>query len=121
MKLNYKVNSDATIQDAMFTGCTGLERVSNVKEALGILRIENPAIEFVKTLNNGKFHGMSDEEYDRLFDTVKFISELFRYPDDPPDAKLHPQMNALTLLANAITEIVRLELAVQWYQEHEEE
>lgn len=73
----------ATIWDAIFTGCTGLERVSNVKEALCILRIENHAIAFVEALHNGKFHDMSDEEYDRLLDSVKSISELLLYPDDP--------------------------------------
>ena len=108
MKMTYTVNADFIIQNIGFNGCSGLEKVGNVKEALGILRVENPAIALKEAAQAGKLNDMSDEDYHQLISTFKCISNLFRYPDDPRDASAQAQMNVLTLLANAITELVRL-------------
>ena len=115
MTMSYEVNPDFTLRDIGFIGCTGLERVSNVKEALGILRLENPAIAFTEAAKAGKFNEMSDEEYHQLLSTFKCVADLFRYPDDPADAKNQPQMNILTLLSNAITKLVQLHTMLEMH------
>lgn len=120
MKLHYDFNEDGTIRGAAFTGCSGLEQVSNVKGALGVLQVENPLIAFREAVHSGKFDGIPDEEYDRLFSTVKCLAGLFRFPDDPPDAKAQRQMNVLTLLANAVTKVVELDVALREYEEEQE-
>ncbi len=120
MKLYYEFNEDGTIQGAAFTGCSGLERVSTVKGALGVLQVDNPLIVFREAVHDGKFDGIPDEEYDRLFSTVKCLAGLFRFPDDPPDAKAQRQMNVLSLLANAVTKVVELDVALREYEEEQE-
>lgn len=121
MKLSYKFNPDATIREVEFTGCHGLERAGTLKEALGILQIENPAPSFMQEARAGMFHSTPYTQLDRYATTIGHISRLFRYPNEPLTSPPRPQMNALALLANAITEIARLKLAVQWYQDHEDE
>ena len=113
MKLSCKVKEDFTLQNVAFTDCTGLERVNNVKEALGVLRLENPAVAFVEAAKEGRFNDMSDEDYQGLLSTFKCISNLFRYPDDPADAKAQSKMNVLVLLANAIQELTRLNMILE--------
>ena len=113
MKMSFQVNPDATIRDVEFTGCTGLELVHNVKEALAMLRVENPALDFSEAAKAGAYNALSDEEYQQLLSTIKRIANLFHYPDDPGNAKQWAQMNVLTLLANAITELVRLGMILE--------
>lgn len=117
MRLRYEFNDDATIRGASFVGCSGLEQVGNVKEALRVLQVANPLIAFQKAVERGKFSDLPDEEYDQLLDTVKCISSLFHFPDDPPGATAMPQMNVVSLLANAITKVVELDVALREYEE----
>jgi len=120
MRLRYEFNDDATIRGASFAGCSGLERVSNVKEALRFLQVDNPLIAFRKAVERGKFSDLSDEEYDQLLESVKCISTLFHFPDDPPEAKPMPTMNVVSLLANAITQLVERDMALRQYEEEQE-
>lgn len=120
MRLRYEFNDNATIRGASFAGCSGLERVGNVKEALRFLQVDNPLVAFRKAVERGKFCDLPDEEYDQLLDTVKCISGLFHFPDDPPEAQPMPQMNVVSLLANAITKMVELDVTLRQYEEEQE-
>ena len=117
MKLSYQVKEDFTLRDVGFTGCTGLEQVNNVKEALGVLCLENPAVSFTEAAKAGKFNDLDDQDYQWLLSTIKCVSNLFRYPDAPADANALSHMNVLTLLANAITELVRLNMILELQSE----
>lgn len=117
MKLSYTFNQDATIRDVEFTGCTGMERVSTTKEALRVLRLENPAPAFCEAVKRGEYNDISDEEYTQVLATVKCLFGLFRYPDDPLDATPRAQMNPLILLANALTQLVELDVELRQYRE----
>ncbi len=119
MKLSFTFQEDATIRDVEFTGCTGLEQVSSVKEALRFLRLDNPASAFCEAVKQGDYNDISDEEYDRLLGTVKCLFQLFRYPDDPQDAPPRREMNVLILLANALTRLVELDVELRRYREGE--
>ena len=48
-----------------------------------------------------------------MLDTMTFISELWRYPDSPAEAKLVYKMNTLTLLANTIEALSQLNAQYQ--------
>lgn len=117
MKLHYNFNQDATIRDVELVGCSGLERVSNTKEAVYILQLENPIIGFTEAIRRGAYTEKSDEEYDQLLASIQCLASLFRYPDDPPDAKNRCQMNVLTLLTNAITKLVEQDVALRRHLE----
>ncbi len=120
MRLRYEFNEDGTIRDAGFTGCSGLERAGNIKEALRVLHMDNPISAFREAVQRGKYSDLSDEEYDQRLASIRCLSDLFHFPDDPPDAKAQRQMNVLSLLANAITKLVELDVAVRRYEEAEE-
>lgn len=89
-----------------FEGLDGTERVTSMKAALAVLKIRNPAASFTEAAKNGDFDRVSDEEYAGMLDTVEFLSKLWRYPEEPGDAKY--ELNALTLLANALEALSRL-------------
>ena len=120
MKLRYEFNEDGTIQGAAFAGCSGQERAGNVKEALRVLQVDNPIVAFREAVQRGKYSDLSDEEYDQRLASIRCVSDLFHFPDDPPDAKAQRQMNVLSLLANAITKLVELDAALRRYEEVEE-
>ena len=117
MKLSYQVKEDFTLQDVGFTGCSGLEPVNNVKEALEVLRLENPAVAFTEAAKAGKFNDMDDLDYRWLLSSIKCISGLFHYPDAPSDGKAEARMNVLTLLDNAIQELTRMNLILELQNE----
>ncbi len=120
MRLRYEFNEDGTIRGAAYTGCSGLERPGNGKETLRVLQVDNPIVAFREAVQRGKYSDLPDEEYDQRLDSIRCISDLFHFPDDPPDAKAQRQLNVLSLLANAITKLVELDVAVRRYEEAEE-
>ncbi len=83
-------------------GLDGSEEVTSLKQALGLMKIRNPAATFRDALQALKYDDMTDMEYGRLLEHVKWLSTLWRYPDDPKDAQQKYEMNALMLLANAL-------------------
>ena len=85
-----------------FHGLDGTESVTSIKDALRLLKIRNPAVNFANAVKHGAYNDEPDAEYKRMLDTITFISELWRYPDSPAEAKTAYEMNALMLLANAI-------------------
>lgn len=100
MKLNYTLGKDYSMENVEFEGLNGREYVTSTKDALNVMKIDNPAIEFGNKSRNGDFDDMSDEEYYEMLDTVKCITALWLYPGERED---NPSMNILSLLANAIT------------------
>ena len=56
----------------------------------------------LSAVKRGAYDGVPDAEYKRMLDAMTFISDLWRYPDSPPEAKTAYETNALSLLANAI-------------------
>ena len=109
MELKYDVNTDSSISNVHFNGLDGCERVTSLKQALEVLQIENPAVGFTRSAKSGLYDHISDAEYYRMLSVVERIALLWRYDDDkPPDKSTQQSLNALTLLANAITMIGQL-------------
>ncbi len=89
------------LHNVRFEGLEGSEEVASVKQALGLMKVRNPAVTFREALQALKYDDLTDE-YGRLLEHVKWLSTLWRYPDDPKDAQQKYEMNALMLLANAL-------------------
>ena len=100
MELIYEFDPSQRIVNARFEGLDGT--VTSVKDALCLLKIRNPAVKFAETVQSGGYNDTSDAEYERMLNTLEFISGLWRYPDAPKEAKTEYEMNVLTLLAAAI-------------------
>lgn len=113
MELLFDFDSSQGIANVEFHGLDGTESVTSVKDALRLLKIKNPAVNFADAVKSGAYNDVSDAEYKRMLDTMTFISDLWRYPDTPPEAKTEYEMNALTLLANAIEALSRLNVLYQ--------
>ena len=114
MELKYDVNSDGIIVNAHFNGLTGCERVSSLKQALELLKVENPALIFMKDVKDGVYDHFTDADYNRMLSAVEAISLLWRYEGDLPEGKTtQPSMNVMTLLANAIEMISKMHLLIR--------
>ncbi|MBD5097986.1 MAG: hypothetical protein HDT35_00205 [Clostridiales bacterium] len=113
MDLLFDFDNHQGIINVRFDGLIGLERVTSVKEALGLLKIRNPAINFSKAARGGAYDDMTDEAYKRMLDTVKFISSMWCYMDEPGEAPQRSEMNALMLLANAIEALSQFNVLYQ--------
>lgn len=94
-------------------GLDGSEEVTSLKQALGLLKIRNPAKTFSETVRGGAFDDMTDEEFKRMLDTVKFISSMWCYMDEPGETPPKYEMNALMLLANAIEALSQFNVLYQ--------
>ncbi len=102
MELLYDFDQSQGLANVEFHGLDGTESVTSVKDALRLLKIKNPAVKFASAVKHGAYNDVPDAEYKRMLDTITFISDLWRYPDTPPEAKTEYEINALMLLANAI-------------------
>lgn len=101
MVMEFGYNGDGSLKNITFQGLNGSEFTGNVKSALDLLKIENPARVFKDRVKSGEFDYMMNDEYSRILNEMKFISSLWRYPDDLEESK-QGEMNVLMLLANAI-------------------
>jgi len=72
-----------------------------------MMKIKNPAASFSYDVMNG-LYDVSDEEYERMLDTVKCVSSLWQYNDALAGSSAQYEMNALTQLTNAIELISEL-------------
>ena len=102
MELIFDFDDRQGIVNARFDGLDGSESVTSVKDALCLLKIRNPAKAFAEDVRSGEYNDVSDTEYGRMLETVKFISSLWCYTDESREALQKYEMNALMLLANAI-------------------
>ena len=70
-----------------------------VDEALSLMKIRNPASTFRDALECMIYDNMTEEEYGQMLNTIKFLQELWHYPDEPGEAPKKYEMNVLMLLA----------------------
>ena len=120
MELSYEIHEDGSVINARFEGLNGCERVTSVKQALNVMKVENPAVRFARDAKAGMYDNMSDEEYVRMLRAVECISMLWRCDgDEPADKSTRTEMNALMLLANAIETISRQNVRLHGRREPE--
>lgn len=116
MELKYEVGADGSIINTQFEGLDGRERVTSVKQALGVLQIENPAIVFTRNAKAGLYDCISDAEYNRMLAIVEHIALLWRNNGDIPEGKsTQPHLNVMVLLANAIEMIGQMHMQLQQF------
>lgn len=102
MVMEFGYNKDGSLKNITFSGLNGNEFTGNVKSALELLKIENPACAFKDRVKAGEFDAMMDDEYNQIFNEVNFVSSLWHYPDAKEGEARQGEMNVLMLLANAI-------------------
>lgn len=102
MELIFDFDQRQGLANVRFEGLDGTEGVTSIKQALSLLKIRNPVIPFTDAIKSGAYNHVPDKEYARMLETMKFISSMWRYPDEPGKAPQKCEMNVLILLANAI-------------------
>ena len=108
MRLKFTFAEDYSITDAYFDGLDGYEPITSLKEALNMMKIENPAVSFSDDFRNGVYGDVSGEERRQMRNTVKCISSLWQYKDVPEGISAQYEMSVLMLLINAVELISRL-------------
>ena len=83
MELIFDFDQRQGLANVRFEGLDGTEDVASMKQALSLLKIRNPVIPFADAVKSGAYDHVPDAEYKRMLDTMTFISELWRYPDEP--------------------------------------
>ena len=109
MKIHFDVDSiseDIMLIDGVeFTGRTGQEETTNLKDAMKYLNIENPR----RTVSSERRNigtTLTSEEYHYLLRASRVLKTLlWRYPEDKIGGNTHGTMNAMVLLENAIKTI----------------
>ena len=99
MKMNYRFTEDFCMEDVSFEGLSGQEFAGSLKEALGILKIENPVAGLREDIKKGRY---KDEELESVLEVVKRISSLWHNPKKQSSSKEEGEMNVLMLLAAAL-------------------
>lgn len=110
MKMNYSFTKDFCMKDVTFEGLSGQEFAGSLKEALGILKIENPAVGLREDLKKGRYN---DEELEPVIEAVRLISSIWQDPERGSSPKGEEEMNILMLLAAAFEMISRLHAALK--------
>ena len=113
MELIFDFDQRQGLANVRFEGLDGTEDVASMKQALSLLKIRNPVIPFADAVKSGAYDHVPDAEYKRMLDTMTFISELWRYPDEPGEAPAKYEMNVLMLLANAIKALSQFNVQYQ--------
>ena len=93
-----------------FEGLSGQEFAGSLKEALGILKIENPAAGLREDLKKGRYN---DEELEPVIQAVRLISSIWQDPERGSSPNGEEEMNILMLLAAAFEMISRLHAALK--------
>lgn len=107
MELTFTFDKDYVMENIVFDGLNGREYVTSTKDALNVMKLKNPAVDFTRDVKRGVYDSLSDEEYERALGAIECVSRLWRYPDEPEDRSTEYEMNVLALLANAIRLISR--------------
>lgn len=63
MELLFDFEQRQGIANAHFEGLDGTESVTSVKDALRLLKIRNPAVNFANAAKHGAYDDVSDAEY----------------------------------------------------------
>lgn len=106
MKMNYRFTKDFYMEDISFEGLSGQEFAGSLKEALGILKIENPAAGLLEDIKKGRY---KNGELEPVLEAVKLISSLWHDPEKEPSEGGEKERNIIMLLAAAIELISRLQ------------
>lgn len=102
MKMDFQYDNYGSLEHITFEGLNGCESVRDMKNALELLKIENPKRTFQERVRAGEFDATPEDEYKQIVDAVDFVATLWRYPDAKVGELAQPEMNVLMLLANAI-------------------
>ncbi len=125
MVMDWKFNEDGSLEHITFQGLNGNEFTGNAKSALELLKIESPAIAFANRVKAGEYDSMLDDEYDRIYKAVGFLSSLWHYPDAKEGDLKQCEMNVLMLLANALETVSRQQAIINgqttWCEEKDYE
>lgn len=113
MDLVFDFDSRQGITNVRFDGLNGSEKVKTAKGALNLLKIRNPFISFSEAVHKGAYSSVPDAEYNRMWDTIRFISSMWHYPDEPTEAPQEDEMNVLMLLANTIEALSQFKVLYQ--------
>ncbi len=113
MDLIFDFDNRQGITNVRFDGLDGTEEVKSVKEALGLMKIRNPAVTFSEDVHRGTFDKVPDAEWNRILETVRYISSLWYYATDPGETPPKFEMNALMLLANALEALSQFNVQYQ--------
>lgn len=119
MKMAYRFDKDYSVTDILFRGLDGREQVTSTKEALQLMRIRNPSVDFIADVKKGVYNNLSDEDYQKALDTIQCLQGLWRAPGEPADAKTEYEMNPLVLLSNAIQVITSQHVQLEKYRNAE--
>ena len=101
MKMDFQYDY-GSLKHIAFEGLNGCESVRDLKNALELLKIENPKRTFQARVRAGEFDDTPEDEYRQIVSAVEFLATLWRYPDAQAGELAQPAMNVLMLLANAI-------------------
>lgn len=115
MTMKYRFDEEYRLKNISFEGLDGRERVTSTKEALNVMKIENPIMAFADAIKAGR------DVPDEAAETINFIHNLWRYPDAPPDCPANREMNPLALLANAIQVITWQKAKLRRYRQKQEQ
>ena len=103
--MNYQFTEDFCMEDVSFEGLSGQEFAGSLKEALGIMKIENPVAGLREDIKKGRY---KDEELESVLEVMKRISSLWHNPKKQSSSKEEGEMNVLMLLAAAFELISRM-------------
>lgn len=101
MEIKFQFSKDYAMEKVMFEGLSGREYVTSTKDAVNVMKVRNPAVDFSRDVKAGLYDDLSDEEFQKALDTMRCINSLWHYPGDP-ESEFQCEMNVLMLLANAI-------------------
>lgn len=116
MEATFTFTQDYAVENMVFEGLTGREYVTSTKEALNMMKVKNPVVNFRDQAENGEFDDLTDEEYQQALDTIRCVGSLWRYPEAGKDDTTRYEMNVLTLLANAIELVTRQDVELRKYR-----
>ncbi len=102
MKMNFQYDNYGSLEHITFEGLNGCETVRDMKNALELLKIENPKRTFQERVRSGEFDDTPEDEYRQIVSAVDFAATLWRYSDAKVGELAQLEMNVLMLLANAI-------------------
>lgn len=102
MKLMYRFDENQNMTGLWLSGLDGCEGVASAKDALKLMRIQNPLINFVTDAKNGAYDHLTDEEFAKVKDTIKWLGELWHHRGE---TTLASDINPIALLLNAIDTI----------------
>lgn len=102
MKMDFQYDNYGSLEHITFEGLNGCETVRDMKNALELLKIENPKRTFQSRVRAGEYDDTPEDEYKQIVDAVEFVATLWRYPDAQVGELAQPEMNVLMLLSNAI-------------------